>query len=163
MAVFKFKKETMQDDRVRNDAIAEAMAICTDALSARMPNFTETRLNIMGLLNDDTAEKSGFFERETQFCVGKTEAERINIICSNLATKQDDVSTYELAQHCYDWFDGHSTFKKNVEFELFCNPSYSLENFVAFVKTLTYRQLSRWLEEAIADNCNQELILSLMQ
>ena len=157
-------------DRTRDDTIRELRSICTDALSSRPPDFTETRNNIMTLLlSNVTVEKSGFFEREVQWCDGKTDAERVIIICDTLARCQDSETeedyrvVHELAQHCYDWFDGHSSFVKNAEFHLFANSAYSLENFVSFLRTLTYRQLSRWLEEAITDECDQELILSLMQ
>lgn len=159
----------LEADRTRDDRIRELRSICTDALSSRPPDFTETRNNVIALFNNDTVEKSGFFEREVQWCDGKTDQECVTIICDSLA-KYQDVETdkdynvvHELAQHCYDWFEGHSTFVKNDEFNTFANSAYSLENFVSFLRTLTYGQVSRWLEEAITDDCDQQLILSLMQ
>ncbi len=137
----------MQDDAARMATIAQLRSICTDGLSARMPDFTENR---------------GFFEREVEWCIGKTDADRVTIITCNLANSRHS-ATHELAEHCYSWFDGHSTFQKNEEFKRFADAAYSLENFVTFIRTLTYGQISRWLEEAITDGCNQELILSLLQ
>lgn len=110
---------------------------------------------------DHTAEQNGFFEREVEWCDGKSDQRRVTIICDSLAVTQH-VATHELAQHCYDWFEAHSSFVKNPEFYKFATSAYSLENFVSFVRTLTYGQLSRWLEEAITEDCNAELILSLM-
>lgn len=166
---FQFQNQIMQESLddietnraealAREAAIRELRSICT-----------ETRNNIMTLLGNNTAERSGFFERRVEWCHGKTDQECVTIICDTLTRSQDlnldkdSNAVHELAQHCYDWFEGHSTFIKNDEFNRFASTAYSLENFVSFLRTLTYDQLSRWLEEAITDECDQELILSLMQ
>lgn len=151
------KQMANDNNRSQEEIFNELKSIATDARSSRPPDLTEHWKNLMNIVNHNSDKKDKFFAHEKKWLHDK-----ILVICQNIEKYEDQDMMRQLAILVVSWFEAHSCFKPNEEFmALGCN-SYDVGRFTDFLKTLDYGSLIRCLEEAIADEFSEDVLISLM-